>query len=119
MTALLESIGHVCTYYRIRGLFGGDFNLAVLANFYWFAKVKSRHFNSHTRNDLIYHPFRQIKMTPTLFLNKSPNILLANKSTYTVYNLLPSSSKIKSLKCVIKKIFKNFHAHINYSGNVW
>ena len=56
----------------------------VVILIWWFAKFKSRHFNSHTRNKLIYLPFRQIKMMPTLFLNKSPNIQLANKSTYTV-----------------------------------
>ena len=52
---------HVAIYvYRIRGLFGGDINFGGLANFYWFAKFKSRYFNSHTRNELIYLLFRQI-----------------------------------------------------------
>ena len=38
--------------------------------FYWFVKFKSRHFNSHTLNELIYLPFRQIKMTPTLIFKQ-------------------------------------------------
>ena len=42
--------------------------------FYWFAKFKSCHFNSHTRNELIYLPFRQIKMMPTLFFKQIANI---------------------------------------------
>ena len=60
------------------------FHFGGLANFYWFAKFKSCHFNLHTQNELIYLPFCQIKMMPILFLNKSPNVQLANKSTYMV-----------------------------------
>ena len=56
----------IVAIYRIRGLFGGDFNMAVW-RLYWFAKFKSRRFNLHTRNELIYLPFHQIKMMPTLF----------------------------------------------------
>ena len=71
--------------YHIRGLFGGDFNLAA-----WQIFIGSPNLNpailAHTRNELIYLPFHQIKMTPTLLLNKSPNIQLAIKSTYTVYD---------------------------------
>ena len=72
---LRDSFGwrtRVSERYRIRGLFGGDFNLAVRRIF-----IGSPNLNhavlTHTQTESIYLPFRQIKMTPTLFLNKSPN----------------------------------------------
>ena len=54
----------------------------VVILIWWFGKCRC---NFHSRNELIYLLFRQIKMIPTLFLNRSPNIRLANKSTYMVY----------------------------------
>ena len=68
--------------YCIHGLFGGDFNLTVWQIFIGLPNLNYTVVTpTHETN---YLPFCQIKMTPTLFFNKSPNIQLANKSTYMV-----------------------------------
>ena len=64
------------------GLTGENFNLAIFTG-------------SINLNYAVLTSTRKIKITLTLFLNKSPNIRLANKSTYTVpYNGYFSNSLI-------------------------
>ena len=78
-------------------------------------QIKPCRFNCHTRNELIYLPFRQIKMTPTLFVNKSPNIRLASKSTYVVFYPSGYSPTISVINKLVSTWQNHKHALVQWT----